>query len=304
MTPPVTVQFGEIFCRLEKGILPVDDFWTNWQWKLDPFCTVVPEERIQLSVGRDFEEAFFRSETKEGLPGKPLLLLEEERSGFFMKKVYRFSDQSLLWELIRDSTRECMLRFHVDASWGRITLLEDRTQSDGSMAFEYLAQMLPGVCLTQGCLTFHSALIEWEGCAFAVCAASGTGKTTHARLWRDCRNALILNGDRTICRPVDASWRAYGSPWSGTSGEQLNRSAPFRALVVLQRAEQNAARRLLPSEAFPLLFPHLLYPSWDRALAEKAFSLFDDLLHAVPVYLLSCRPDSEAVDVLYKELFR
>lgn len=154
-----------------------------------------------------------------------------------------------------------------------------------------------------GRLTFHAALVEYRGSAFAVCAASGTGKTTHARLWRDCAGALILNGDRAVCAPTETGWAAFGTPWSGTSGEQIARRAPLRALVVLERAEENTVRRLEPSEAFAALLPHLLYPLWDRALAERALALTDDLLRRLPVYRLRCRPDEQAAAVLRRALW-
>ena len=195
-----------------------------------------------------------------------------------------------------------MLCFSVDASWQTVSLMEDNTGSAGNAAFLWLTMMLPGACLKHGVLTFHGALVEYGGQAFAVCADSGVGKTTHARLWRDCKNALILNGDRAVCRETDGVWTAYGTPWSGTSGEQINRSAPLRALVVLERGGRNEAARLSLPETLPAILPHLLYPGWDRELSERAMERLDSLLCAVPVIRLRCRPDTEAVDVLCRAL--
>ncbi|MGN0644691.1 MAG: hypothetical protein ACI4JH_07025, partial [Gemmiger sp.] len=141
------------------------------------------------------------------------------------------------------------------------------------------------------------------GQAFAVCAPSGTGKTTHARLWRDSKNALILNGDRAVVGKSGAGWTAYGTPWSGTSGEQINRHAPLKALVVLERAPQNSVERLQGLSAFGSVLPHLLYPAWDKPLAVTAIDGLNDLLETVPVYRLRCRPDAGAVDVLCRALY-
>lgn len=163
--------------------------------------------------------------------------------------------------------------------------------------------MVPFVQLNQGALSFHGALVEYAGQAFAVCAPSGVGKTTHARLWRDCKNALILNGDRSVFRKEADGWTAWGTPWSGTSGEQINRSAPLKALVLLERGSENRVRRLPPQAAFRVLFPHLLYPAWDAALTGKALDLLDALLGEIPVYHLACRPDEEAVQVLHREVY-
>ena len=44
---------------------------------------------------------------------------------------------------------------------------------------------------------------------------------------QDHKNALILNGDRCLCRKKHDVWYAYGMPWSGSSGEYINRRVPF-----------------------------------------------------------------------------
>lgn len=183
--------------------------------------------------------------------------------------------------------------------------MEARSLSDtaGLLAFEYLGQMMPAVQLKQGILTFHGALVEHDGAAVAICAPSGIGKTTHARLWRDCKNALILNGDRAVFRKEKGKWISWGTPWSGTSGEQICRSAPLKALVLLERGEVNQVERLQPQNALRVLMSHLLYPSWDGRLTVKAFELMDDLLGTIPVYRLRCRPEGEAVEVLCREIY-
>lgn len=148
----------------------------------------------------------------------------------------------------------------------------------------------------------ENVLMEYEGNGIIISAASGTGKTTHARLWRDLRRALIINGDRAVCAKTAEGWTGYGLPWSGTSGEQINRSVAIRALVVLHRGETNEAHRISALEAFHQVFAHVLYPSWDKALAEKMMDLLESFLRDVPIFLLSCRPDAESVDVLHAAL--
>ena len=64
----------------------------------------------------------------------------------------------------------------------------------------------------------HGVLMEWQGKGIILTASSGTGKTTHARLWREYENALIINGDRVLIRKEEGQWYAFGTPWSGSSG--------------------------------------------------------------------------------------
>ncbi len=288
------------------------DFWT---WKLDTF-RVRKTGNYDVTISHS-DGSILRDWKTETFP-----LLEEERSGFFLRRIRKLPDDRLLYQLIRASSEECILAFCVNADWSHIDILEDKTESGGSAAFEYLSKIMPGIFLNHHILTFHSALVEHNGHAYALCADSGVGKTTRARLWRDHKNALILNGDRTVCKRYSEGWTAYGTPWSGSSGEQINRSAPLRALVILQRAAEkgheddrttvsentvftdgvNSVRRLTPAEAFPRLLPHMLYPAWDEELVNNAFTELDLLLQELPVLLFRSRPEPEAIDLLEKAL--
>ena len=273
------------------------NFWNNWQWTLDSFkvsdgCKI--DLLIEAKINKQYQEALSKKQT----------ILFEKQMGFFIWRVYLLKGGEMLCTYSRRSSGEKLLSFNVSRDWNHVILLEDFTESAGNAAFMMLAQIFPGVCLKHDLLTFHSALVEYRGKAFAVCADSGTGKTTHARLWRDCKNALILNGDRTVCGRTEGRWTAYGTPWSGSSGEQINRSAPLDALVLLERSEVNYVQCLSGLEAFRALMPHLLYPSWDAELVGRAMELMDDLLANVRIYRLGCRPDSESVEVLCQAIFK
>ena len=271
---------------------------STWSWKIDPW-----KSKAILNFSEKNTVQLLQETTPDiVLESFPVVCIE--KIGFFERRVYQLPANETLWEYVRVCEKRAYLRFKVSPNWDKITLLTDITETKGCVAFEYLAQIMPGVCLKHDLLTFHSALVEYRGKAFAVCADSGTGKTTHARLWRDCKNALILNGDRTVCGRTEGRWTAYGTPWSGSSGEQINRSAPLEALVLLERSEVNYVQCLSGLEAFQALMPHLLYPSWDAELVGRAMELMDDLLANVRIYRLGCRPDSESVEVLCQAIFK
>lgn len=287
----ITINIAKVCCQF-KDFSP-DMLWKTWYWKIDPF-QVSAKQNVQLTITRAMENS-----SPTCLKDK---LLFEEKRGFFWWRVYSQDDGSTLWLYQRNYTDEVCLAFNVSSNWDKITLLEDSTNSNGDMAFVWLTNMVPGVLLKHKTLSLHAALVEHDGFAFAICAPSGTGKTTHARLWRDYKHALILNGDRAVFNHTDSVWTAYGTPWSGTSGEQINRDAPLKAVVVLERSETNEVQRLVGLEAFGKLLPHLLCPTWDKELVNVAMDEIDSLLQDIPVFLLKCRPDTEAVDVLYQAL--
>lgn len=268
-----------------------EQVFSSWSWKLDPW-------RLPLFKNADYD-LIIQGHTQDFSGGSDSLTpVCEEFTGFFKRQISVLPEGGALWDFLVARNGELILRLHTDPDWKQVTLLTDNTGTGGQTAFEYLAQITPLLGLKRGFLTLHAALVEYKGCGLAICAPSGVGKTTHARLWREHKQALILNGDRTVCRPADDGWLSWGTPWSGTSGEQINRCVPLKALVVLEHGEINSARQMTPQEALPLLFPHLLYPRWEPELTAGAMKLLDRLLTEIPVFRLLCRPDVESTDVL------
>jgi len=274
-----------------------DGFWDMWQWKLDPYRIREDDSWKPDAVIRN------ACEQKAEILESGAEILSSQQSGFYRREVLRASDGGTIWRFARRLTDEPCVSYHISEDYRQISLLTDHSESAGMLPFEYLGQMMPALQLKQGALTFHGALLEYAGSAFAVCASSGTGKTTHARLWRDHKNALILNGDRAVIRKKQNEWTAWGTPWSGTSGEQINRCAPLKALVLLERGSDNKAVRLSSRDAVRAVMTHLLYPGWDMELTLKAFDLADDLLQAVPVCHLQCRPDADGVETLCRAIY-
>lgn len=147
-------------------------------------------------------------------------------------------------------------------------------------------------------LLLHASFIRWNGQGILFSAPSGTGKSTQADLWVRYKGAEILNGDRAALRRCGRQWTAYGLPYAGSSGIYRNECAPVAALVVLRQAADNRIRPLSAVEAVCHLYPEITIHRWDRRFTEQALHLLTQLLADVPVYLLECRPDREAVEML------
>ncbi|MBQ1210637.1 MAG: hypothetical protein IIX68_02395 [Clostridia bacterium] len=146
----------------------------------------------------------------------------------------------------------------------------------------------------------HAAVLEVDGQAYAFSANSGTGKTTHIKLWGElfgdrCR---VINGDKPLLRVRDGVVRIYGTPWSGKEGWNTNTSAPLKALCFLERSAENRIVRLSDGEALPLLFGQLAMPVEESA-AMRLLDSLDRLLCTVPCYRLGCNMEPEAAQVAY-----
>lgn len=264
-------------------------FWQTWKWKLDSYTVKRLEQPLDLSISL--------SQMKKKAEGQ--ILLSENIAGFFCHRVYGTENGDYLWQYERNKNGEVILSYLMSHKMNQITLLKDNSNTAGSLAFEYLGFFLPVLMLgKEDALSFHGVLMEHSGKGIILSAPSGTGKTTHARMWRELYHALIINGDRSTCGKRNGIWTGFGVPWSGTSGEQINRSVPITAMVVLEQSEENRADVLKGMEAFAAVLPNLQYPGWDAKLTNKAMELVDDFLSEIPVIRLYCRPDEEAVRIL------
>ena len=153
-----------------------------------------------------------------------------------------------------------------------------------------------------GAINLHSSFIRWQGGAILFTAPSGTGKSTQAGLWETYTDAEQINGDRSIIRCADGVWTAFGFPFAGSSGIFRNEAVPIRAIVVLRQAPENTIERLLPSEAFRLLYSECAIQRWDDAGHTRTVDHLLQMCSMIPAYMLRCTPDERAVRLLQQTL--
>lgn len=153
-----------------------------------------------------------------------------------------------------------------------------------------------------GTLLAHASFIEYNGEGVIFSGPSGIGKTTQAQLWEKYKNAQIINGDKVFLRNENGEFYAYGLPWKGSSEYCLNKKVPLKAVVILKQSVENSVRKL-GIQAVESFMPHVFFPYWDKKSLEKALDTFDSLIKDVPVYMLECRADSDAVELTCKTIF-
>lgn len=151
-------------------------------------------------------------------------------------------------------------------------------------------------------ILMHASCVDIGGEGVIFTGFSGVGKTTQAILWRDYLGAEIINGDKMFVREINGEFYGCGLPWKGSSPYCLNKKTKLRGIVILRQAKENKLSRL-GAEAFELFLPHLFMPHWDEKCLGNALDTVGKLLENVPVYLLECRPDEEAVKLTYNEIF-
>lgn len=147
---------------------------------------------------------------------------------------------------------------------------------------------------------FHGSAVAVDGAAYLFTAKSGTGKSTHTRLWREmlCNRAVMVNDDKPLLRLTEDGAVVYGTPWNGKHRLGTNISVPLKAVCILERAQQNTIRAITREEAFPMLIQQSYRPLDPAALA-KTLSLVDRLSRTVSLYRLGCNMDPEAAELSY-----
>ena len=159
--------------------------------------------------------------------------------------------------------------------------------------------------LHRNAVAIHASAIRYRDRGVLFLGESGTGKSTHSRLWRkNIPGTALLNDDSPILGLADGTVRVWGSPWSGKVPCYRNGSCPAAAIVRLVQAPENRIRRLSPIEAFCALFPSTP-PAFirDTRLQDAVCTLLGQVIGLVPVYRLECRPDAEAARLACETLF-
>lgn len=148
----------------------------------------------------------------------------------------------------------------------------------------------------------HCAVIEYEGQGYAFAAKSGTGKSTHIALWQKKfgKDAVqVINGDKPILRFIGDRLYAYGTPWCGKEGWNVNKKVPLKAICFLERATTNSIHEISASNAVMRIFHQLLSPE-DIETVDALFPLLDRTLREIPCFVLGCNISEEAAETAYR----
>lgn len=147
---------------------------------------------------------------------------------------------------------------------------------------------------------FHGSAIAVDGQAYLFTAKSGTGKSTHARLWRKLLGdrAIMVNDDKPLIRISERGAVICGTPWDGKHHLSTNIVVPLKAICILDREKENIIRPVTREEALPMLIQQTYRPADPAALA-RTLKLTDQLSRKVKLYHLGCNMDISAAELTY-----
>ena len=150
-------------------------------------------------------------------------------------------------------------------------------------------------------LMMHAAVIERQERGFLFLGHSGTGKSTHARMWLQAfGDARLLNDDNPVLRVLeDGQVRVYGSPWSGKTPCYINRDVAVGTITQLVQAPQNELHPLRLPEAYAYMLSSCSGLKIDPPMMDALYDTIVRVIQTVPVYRLHCLPDTDAALMAY-----
>ena len=161
--------------------------------------------------------------------------------------------------------------------------------------------------LDKNAIFLHSALIDFDGVGVAFAAPSGTGKTTHMRLWQQLfgDRVVVVNGDKPTVRffedikfPV-----GYGTPWNGKEMLGINGKTNIKHFCFIERSEKNSCEKVDPSQVLDLFFKQVILPRNNPNAISKTLKLANMFLNNVTVWKIKCNMDISAAKVAYDTIF-
>ncbi len=175
--------------------------------------------------------------------------------------------------------------------------------SDGYCEFVCLYRSIAEQLPAFDGFVFHGAAVEVGGKAYIFTAPSGTGKSTHIRLWMETfgEQVRVINGDKPVLRKYGDRFTVCATPWSGKEEWQSNISAPLDAICLIRRGAENKIRPIYPSEYFDEIMRQIYVPKNGEAWL-KTLSLADELAKNTRFYLLECNISKEAARLSFETL--
>lgn len=173
----------------------------------------------------------------------------------------------------------------------------------GSILTSMLRIAFAQAILRRDGISIHASTVIADGRAWIFLGKSGTGKSTHARIWlRNIPGARLLNDDNPSVRLVDGKAVAFGTPWSGKTQCYRNESSPIGGIVRLVQGDADIFTEKDEVAALVALLPSCSVVHSDAALQSRLCDTLARLIELVPVGELKCLPDNESAIICYNNL--
>ncbi|HHX76673.1 MAG TPA: hypothetical protein GX698_04770 [Acholeplasmataceae bacterium] len=183
--------------------------------------------------------------------------------------------------------------------------IDEDTFTDAATAeYVYSGMIFLELAQRHGLLPLHGSAINYKGDVLLFAAPSGTGKSTHARMWKHLYKDDVtwVNDDKPLLDVTEDGIYVYGAPFSGQYSSSSNERKPLKAIVFLKQGVTDRVDKLDKKEALKHLMTNTLRPNeeklWDQALGH-----FDQIIKEIPIYMLDASLSTSAVKAVKKAIY-
>ena len=154
-------------------------------------------------------------------------------------------------------------------------------------------------------LMVHASVVAHDEGAYMFLGRSGTGKSTHSRLWLNhIENTYLLNDDNPVVRVEGEVVNIYGTPWSGKTPCYKNEVLPLNGVIRLSQAPHNIIKKLPMLQAYASLMPACSCMRWDRRSTDSLHKTVEKVISRVAAWHLECLPDEDAAHTCHSAVYK
>ncbi len=203
-------------------------------------------------------------------------------------------------ELVVQTNNECDYLRHICADFLCDLPPQLIAELESSDPLEQSIELLRQVndrLIEQDTFLMHCSALALDGEGYLFAAPSGTGKSTHAAMWRRVfgDRVTMICDDKPFVRVSPEGAYVYSSPWRGKHELGTNTSAKVKAVCFVCRGERDVIEAVTPEEALNMIFDQLPRYS-EPAHTVRLLELVDSLLTGTPFYRLWCTPTEQAAE--------
>ena len=275
--------------ELPEGMTRFDLNFTQYE----PFRTEESNPAFTLKVCA--QEPSWIEESKLDGSTRLVMSVEEQMPRYF---IYRNGNRTLFEFEAAVGNVVCSLLIDEDATTGE--LFPKGSRNAGAIQYQLctaLMVMFTYKAATRGTLLMHSSVIRHDGMANMFLGTSGTGKSTHSRLWlENIEGCDLVNDDNPAIKISEDGKNAtvYGTPWSGKTPCYRNISVPLRSIVRLSQAPQNSIKDISGLEAFITIISSASAIRWDRKVMDGITKTAEKVANCTRCCQMGCLPDADA----------
>ena len=218
------------------------------------------------------------------------------------KKLYKISENQYVMCIGKDDIN---VRIDYDTEYKYVKVELHERFGDNVYEQEYILTsiLFSSMMATKGIISLHASAISYNNDAILFSASSGTGKSTHAMLWKKYKdNVLIVNDDKALIRSQNNVFEFVGCPWSGKTPQTENIIVPLKAICFISQGKENKVRSLSNQEKLLFVLQNVFRPL-DEKIINNVLSTISILIEKIPMYHLECDISQTAVETIYNKIY-